>query len=106
MKCRRGGASGGRKSSRMRWMSPNVAPFFGRWNEQDAVDLIDLDELHLDALVARGRQVLPDVVGADRQLPVPAVDDHRELDAIRAAIVEERLDRGADRASGVENVVD
>ena len=35
-----------------------------------------------------------------------AVDDHGELDARRAAVVEERLDRGADRAARVEDVVD
>ena len=74
--------------------------------EQDAVDLVDLDELHLDALAARRGQVLADVVGADRQLAVAAVGDDGELDARRPAVVEERLDRGADRAAGVEDVVD
>ena len=63
-------------------------------------------ELHLDALVARGRQVLADVVGADRQLAVAAVGEHGELDARRAAVLEQRVDRGADRAAGVEDVVD
>jgi hypothetical protein len=33
-------------------MSAIVAPLLGGWNEQDAIDLVDLDELHLDALVA------------------------------------------------------
>ena len=50
-------------------------------DEQDAVDLVHLDELHLDALAAGGRQVLAHVVGADRQLAVPAVGEHGELDA-------------------------
>src|SRR5205823_62388 len=106
MKCRFGGRPGGRRSSRMTWISPNVAPFFRRADEQDSVDLVDLDELHLDALVARGRQVLADVVGTDRQLAVAAVDEHRELDAVGPPVVEERLDRGANRAAGVEDVVD
>ncbi len=75
-------------------------------DEQDCVDLVHLDELHLDALVAGGGQVLADVVGADRQLAVAAVDEHGELDALGPAVVEERLDRGADRAAGVEDVVD
>ena len=35
-----------------------------------------------------------------------AVDEHCELDARGPAVVEERLDRGADRAAGVEDVVD
>ena len=78
----------------------------GLTDEQDLVDLVDLDELHLDALGARGRQVLADVVGADRQLAVAAVDEDRELHACGPAVVEQRVDRGADRAAGVEHVVD
>src|SRR5687767_3415069 len=35
-----------------------------------------------------------------------AVDEARELDALGASVVEERLDRGPDRAAGVEDVVD
>ena len=55
---------------------------------------------------ARRRQVLADVVGADRELAVAAVDEDGELDAGGASVVEERLDRGADRAPRVEDVVD
>ena len=74
--------------------------------DRDLVDAVDLLDAHVDALVLRGRQVLADVVGADRQLAVAAVDEHRELDAGRAAEVEERVDRRAHRAPGVEHVVD
>src|SRR5436190_20385137 len=105
MKCRRGGCPGGRRSSRMTWISPMVL-LLGVGDEQDAVDLVHLDELHLDALVARGRKVLADVVRTDRQLAVAAVDEDGELDALGTAVVEERLDRGTDRPAGVEHVVD
>jgi hypothetical protein len=77
-----------------------------RRNEQDAVDLVHLDELDLDALVAGGGQVLADVVGADGQLAVAAIGEDGELHAVGAAVAEERLDRRADRAAGVEDVVD
>ena len=63
-----------------------------------AVDFVDLDELHLDTLAAGVGQVLPDVVGADRELSVAAVGDDGELDAGGPAVFEQRLDRGADRA--------
>ena len=53
-----------------------------------------------------GREVLADVVGADRQLAVAAVGEHGELDAAGPPVVEQRLDRGADGAAGVEHVVD
>src|SRR5947209_18327846 len=51
MKCRLGGGAGGRRSSRMTRMSAVMAPLLWRWHEQDAVDLVHLHELHLDALV-------------------------------------------------------
>src|SRR4029450_1477413 len=42
----------------------------------------------------------------DRKLSVAAVGEAGELDARRAAVVEQRLDRRADRAARVEDVVD
>ena len=54
----------------------------------------------------RGRQVLADVVGAERQLAVAAVAEDGELDPLRAAVVEEGVDRGAHGAAGEEDVVD
>src|SRR5919197_2885823 len=97
MKCRFGGGAGGRRSSRMTRISAIFEGLLWCGDEQDAVDLVHLDELHLDAIVARGRKVLADVVGADRQLAVAAVDDHGELVPVGSAVVEERLDRRADR---------
>ena len=47
----------------------------------------------------------PDVVGADGQLAVPAVHEHGELDARRAAEVDELVEGGADGAPGEEHVV-
>src|SRR5581483_528894 len=78
----------------------------GSGDEQNLVDLVHLDELHLDALAAGRRQVLADVVGTDRKLSVAAVTDDGELDTRGPAVVEERLDCGADRAARVEDVVD
>src|SRR2546430_15228773 len=104
MKWRFGGGAGGRRSSRMTLISPIVG-FLRFRDQQDAVDLVHLDELHLDALVARGRQVLADVVGTDRQLAVAAVDEDGELDPVGSAVVEEGLDRGANRPARIEDVV-
>src|SRR3989440_12230140 len=75
MKCRLGGGAGGRRSSRITRISAIVAPLFWRGHEQNLVDLVDLDELHLDALVPGGRKVFADVVGPDRQLAGPAIDE-------------------------------
>src|SRR5919197_4523463 len=106
MKCRRGGGSGGRRSSRSTVISPMVHFLLRARDEQDAVDLVHLDELHLDPLLARGRQVLADVIGSDRELAVATVDEDGELDPVGPAVVEERLDRSPDRPAGVEDVVD
>src|SRR5712692_3921760 len=107
IRCRRGGGAGGGSSSPMTWISAlAMGLFFSLLDQQHPVDLVDLEELYLDALVAPGGQVLADVVGADRQLAMATVGEDGELDAGRAAVVEERLDRGADRPARVEDVVD
>src|SRR2546428_85605 len=106
IRCRRGGAGGG-SSSPMTWISAlAMGLFFSLLDQQHPVDLVDLEELYLDALVAPRGQVLADVVGSDRQLAMATVWRHGELDAGRAAVVEEGLDRGADRPARVEDVVD
>ena len=77
-----------------------------RLGDGDLVGAVELGDAHVHALGAVGREVLADVVGADRQLAVAAVGQHGELDARRAAVVEQRVDRGAHGAAGVEHVVD
>ena len=67
---------------------------------------VGLGERHPDALVERGGDVLADVVGADRQLPVAAVDQDRELHGAGPAEVGQRVERGPDGAAGEEHVVD
>ena len=56
--------------------------------------------------VARDGEARAAVRRLDRQLAAAAVDQHRELDARRAAEVEQLVDRRADGAAGVEHVVD
>ena len=36
-------------------------------------------EMDLNGLVARGGNIFPDVIGLDGQLPVAAIDQHRQL---------------------------
>ena len=55
-----------------------------RSDDRHLVDPVELLDAHVDALGARGREVLADVVGADRKLAVAAVDQHGELDRARA----------------------
>src|SRR6266508_4443270 len=103
IRCRRTGGRGGR-SSRISRSSAMAFLLAGR-DEQDAVDLVHLEQLHLDPRVARRREVLADVVGADRELAVAAVDQNGEPDATRPPVGEERLDRRPDRPPRVEDVV-
>src|SRR5437867_9018106 len=74
--------------------------------DHDLVHAIRLGEPDLHLLAARGGNVLADIVGADRQLAVTPVDQHRELDRLWPAEIDERIHRGADRAAGEEHVVD
>jgi hypothetical protein len=57
-------------------------------------------------LAAARRQVLADMVGTDRQLAMAPVDEHRQPDGARASVVGQGIERGAHRASGVEDIVD
>ena len=57
-------------------------------------------------LAQGGRDVLADVVGADRQLPVPAVDQHGQTDRAGSAELGQRVERGADRPAVEQHVVD
>src|SRR5262249_61340674 len=59
--------------------------------EQDRVVAVHLGEQHPDELLRRGGQVLADVVGADRQLPVAPVDKDRELHRSGPAEIVERV---------------
>src|SRR5215210_891449 len=56
IKCWRGDRRGGRSSSRRSGRTSAMGSSLG--DEQDAVDLVDLDELDLNPLVVRGREVL------------------------------------------------
>src|SRR2546425_10773570 len=72
-------------------------------HQHDPVDLVDLHQFDLHALVAAGRQVLAHVVGPDRKLAVAAVRKDGKLDALWAPVLEQRVDRCANRAAGVED---
>ena len=67
---------------------------------------VDLGEADPHILGDLGRQVLADVVGPDRQFPMPAVDEHRELHRARATQLEQCLERGPRGAAGEQDVVD
>ena len=70
-----------------------------------SIDAVELDDAHVDPLAASGGQVLADVLRADRQLAMAAVDENRELDPGRAAVVEQGIDRRSDRAPREQDVV-
>src|SRR3954451_11273793 len=105
MRCLRPGRRGGRSSSRINGVTSAMVLVLAFWDEKDAVDFVHLDELHLDALAAGGGKVLSDVVGPDGKLAVAPVDEARQLDARRAPVFEDGLDRCADRPARVEDVV-
>src|SRR5213593_1162791 len=75
-------------------------------NDDRLVETVLFGDQHLDALRVGGRDVLADVVGADRELAMAAVDEHGQLDGTRPAEVHESVHGRARRAPVVEQVVD
>ena len=62
--------------------------------------------MHSDVVGRRGRDVLADKVGADRELAVPPVDKDRQADGAGTAVVDKRVHRGADGPAREEDIVD
>jgi len=62
--------------------------------------------MNANVVAGGGRDVLADEIGADRKLPMPAVDQDREAYGAGTPVVDERVHRGADGAAGEEHIVD
>src|SRR5215210_7356885 len=77
-------------------------------DDGDRLLAVEVVEHDLDDLALLRRHELPDEVGLDGKLAVllAAVHEDGELDAARAAEVDELVERGADGAARVEHVVD
>src|ERR1041385_5031010 len=77
----------------------------GLFDEKNLFGVVDFLELDLDDLALRRLHAAPDERGLDGQFAMSAVDEHTELHTARAAMVEQRVERGARRAPGVEHIV-
>src|SRR5438477_3583052 len=75
-------------------------------HDQNFVLVIGLGEFHFDHFVRVGRHGLADDVRVNRQLAMSAIDEHGEHHFARTSEVDQRIERGAHGAAGVENVVD
>src|SRR5579884_3645834 len=71
----------------------------------DAVVAVALLEVDPHVFVPFGREVLADVVGPDRQLPVAPVDEDGQLHRPGAAEVDNGVHGRPDRPAGEEDVV-
>src|SRR5690606_6146618 len=82
-------------------VAPRVWQVSGKPQREAAVGLAR----ELEAGVLGQVMDRPAVAGLDRQLAPAPVDEHCELDAARAAVVEELVQGRAHRAAGIEDVV-
>lgn len=73
--------------------------------DEDRVLTVDLSQMHAHVLLRRGREVFADVVRPDRQLTMPAIHQNRELDRLRPAEIQDRVERRPDGPAGEEHVV-
>ena len=87
-----------------RWRFMPTPP--GGAQDGHGVDVVDAGQGHPDPLHQRGREVLADEVGPDRQLAVAPVDQDGEADRLGPPDVAQRVERRADGAAGEEHVVD
>src|SRR4029077_8935117 len=75
-------------------------------NDHRLVDAVFLGDQNLDPFGVRGGDVLADVVGADGQLAVAAVDQDRQLNRPRPTEVHQGIHRSARGPAVVDDVVD
>ena len=68
-------------------------------HQQHLFHAVDLLELHFDDLDVGGLHRAADEARLDRQFAVAAIDQHQQLHARRTAVVEQRVERGANRAA-------
>lgn len=74
-------------------------------DEEYLLVVVDLVEFDFDNFAAAGGDVAADVGCFDGQFAVASVDEHSELNAARTAVVEERVEGGANGTAGVEDIV-
>src|ERR1041385_5068842 len=79
-----------------------------RWSsdELDLVGAVELCDLHIHALTGTRLHGLTDDVRLDWQFPAAALHEHAERNPLRPPEVRELVESGADRATGVQHVVD
>ena len=74
--------------------------------KQHTVTAVNVREQHRHVLASGGGEVFAHIVGADGELPVPPVDQHRQLHRVGSAQVAEGVSGGADGTAGKQHVVD
>jgi hypothetical protein len=75
------------------------------FDEDDLLFVVDLAEFDFDDFPARCRNCAANEAGFDGELTVAAVDEDEKLNGLGATVVEERVERRADGAACVEDVV-
>src|SRR5882762_712012 len=84
---------------------PGMASVLRFFHEQYLLHLIHFLEFHFDDLVSAGLHHAPHVARLDGQLTPAPVDQNQQLHPRGTSLVEQRVESGANGASGVEHVV-
>src|SRR5207244_8826938 len=74
-------------------------------HQQNSFRFIQLAQLHLNDLVARGLHAPAHELSLHRQLAVSAIDQHAELHPLWASMAEQRVHGGTGRPPGVKNII-
>ncbi len=74
-------------------------------DQHDLFFVINFFQFDFDYFARSRGHIAPDERGLDGQFAVTTIDQHQQLHATRTPMVEERIHRGADGATGVQHVV-
>src|SRR3954451_25284973 len=85
--------------------TPAFGHVLGAFDEQHLFALVGLFHFYFDGFVLIDLHATTDICGLDRQLAMAAIDQDCELHPSRTSMIEQSIQRSADRSTCVKNVV-
>jgi hypothetical protein len=74
--------------------------------QSNLIDAVQFFKQHVYADVLSGLNILPDDIGANRQLPLTPIDQDSDENSLRLAALRDRVKRGANRSPTKNNIID
>src|ERR1700690_1540852 len=75
-------------------------------DKNDTVFAVDFFHQEADFFVRRRRAIFSDEVGFNREFAMSAIHQDGKLNCCRSAEIDQRIERGTNRSTGIQNVID